>query len=1346
MSATPAGLEDRIAIVGMACRVPGAGDVEAFWRNLVAGVESIETLSEEELRAAGVPEALLQDPRYVRAGGFLPDVEGFDGELFGLTPREAAMLDPQHRLLMECAWHALEHAGHTGGGRRLRVGVYAGVANSAYYHANVRASLDPRDTASAYQALIGGERDFLATRLAYFFDLSGPGVNVQTACSTSLVATHLACQALLAGECDMALAGGAAVRLPQRVGYLYEEGMILSRDGHCRAFDADASGTVIGNGAGMVVLRRLEDALADGDTVHAVILASAVNNDGARKAGYTAPGIEGQAAVVREAQSLAGIDAASIGYVEAHGTGTPLGDPIEVAALTEAFRRSTDARGFCALGSVKSNVGHLDIAAGVVGLIKAALSVARGVIPPSLHLRRPNPALGLEKTPFFVPQSSRPWPAGVRRAAVSSFGIGGTNAHIVLEAPEARPAQRSARRWQVLCTSARTAAAHRNLSGALARYLADKPPAAIADVAFTTGVGRRALEWRRALVCDDASKAAEELRREPVAQPALAQRRVAFVFTDGDEDGVAAGEALASREAVFRSALAEARGAVRNAGLEAAPEARVFALQYALTALWRACGVTPHVALGFGVGEYAAAVAAGALTLAQALRLLAARGDAARLRAAIADLTLSGPSTPWISAGGRRHGKAGAIDPAVLEELGTRPRDAAALRALLEERDLAVLELGPAATLAPWVQSASGPSTVVASSCDAEAEDASHAIAKALARLWSCGVSVDWNGYYSGEERRRVPLPLYPFERTRRWIEPCASQAPAAAAPASAPATLQAHRTTWMRAPGSALPARIGGEWLIAGDLHGLAARLASRLENAGSAVTVAHPGSEDCEAFLRAAREPRIVLLDATYETLVALGATLVRGHTGARLIAVTQELHGVIGNEAVRPLASLVLGPVRVLPQEYPEIACRNVDLAAEADGQSDARLLAECAAEEAPPVVALRGAHRWCPATEPMALAAAPPAGEAPVYLIVGGAGMMGLALARHLHRTEGASLVLVGRTPLPPPGEWRAAADEPVTFDIDAEEPPGDGDKLASLAALQAQGARVLYVAADASDPDALRDAFAKAEARFGRVDVVVHAAAAPAGQAFTAFEQLTAAVAARHFTPKVDGVEALRAIVREKRPRACVLMSSLASVLGGLGFTAYAAANAYLDAVAQCEDGVDGVRWLSLGWDAWQSPQPARAANAGVISRGMIEPADGAEIFRRALASPGASHILVAAGDLGGRLARASRAPGGEPVETASAAVAGPGARVATEDLIASTWRELLGVESIGPDDDFYELGGNSLLATQVVSKLRRALAIELPVRVLFEQTTVAGLARHIDALPARGAAEQALAP
>ena len=513
-----------IAIIGMAGRFPGADDVDSFWRMLSEGREGITRFSRAELEAAGVPARMLDDPRYVPAHGVIPDVDLFDTGYFEFTPAEAAFIDPQHRILLTAGHAALEHAGYDPARYDGLISVYAGAAINTYLQQQVLSNVDQSVTSNHFAVMVGNDKDFLATRLSYKLDLKGPSYTVQTACSTSLVAIHLACQGLINGECDIALAGGVTVKLPQTQGYLFEEGAILSEDGYVRAFDADASGTVLGNGVGVLVLKPLSDAIADRDTIHAVIKGTATNNDGSGKVSFAAPGAAGQTAVIREAHTVSGIHPRTIGYVEAHGTGTRLGDPVEVSALAKAFRAGTTDTGFCAIGSVKSSIGHLDAAAGVAGVIKTVLMMKHRMLVPTLNYRTANPAIDFAGGPFTVSTSAAPWTAdGPLRAGVSSFGIGGTNAHAVLEEAPPAPVTGDSRSGQVLVVSARTPSALRVAAANLAEYLEGEDTASLADVAYTLAVGRRVHEHRLAVSGSDRAELAEALRTALISeQPATA--------------------------------------------------------------------------------------------------------------------------------------------------------------------------------------------------------------------------------------------------------------------------------------------------------------------------------------------------------------------------------------------------------------------------------------------------------------------------------------------------------------------------------------------------------------------------------------------------------------------------------------------------------------------------------------------------------------------------------------------------------------------------------------------------------------------------------------------------------
>ncbi|MCP3805305.1 SDR family NAD(P)-dependent oxidoreductase [Allokutzneria sp. A3M-2-11 16] len=1083
-------LDDGIAIVGMAGRFPGARDVGQLWRNLCDGVESITRFTDEELLAAGVTPQELADPGYVKANPVLDDIELFDAGFFGIAPTEAKLMDPQQRVFLEVAWSALEAAGCDPGRFPGAIGVFAGAAMSTYLIDRLLTDPDLERWASLTQVVLANDKDSLSTRVAHAFDLRGPSYSVQSYCSTSLVAVSQAASSLLGGECDVALAGGVAISVPHRVGYQFQEGGISSPDGSCRAFDRTAEGTPTGNGAAVVVLKRLADALADGDHVHAVIRGWAVNNDGALKAGYTAPGVRGQAAVIAEAIANAGVDPATIGYVEAHGTGTALGDAAEIAALTKAFGPIER----CAIGSAKTNLGHLDRAAGVTGLIKAALAVEHGVIPPSLHFTESRVDLG----PFEVQRELGTWQAQPRRAGVSAFGIGGTNAHVVLEQAPSRPVLPPRPGPHVLLLSARSEAAVDERAAQLASYLRNSPGVDLADVARTLRDGRAEFEHRRAVVATDVADAVAALE-------------------DPDR--------------------------VRGAG---------------------------------GSG---------------------------------------------------------------------------------------------------------------------------------LVKSWLAGEQVEYS-----VDGSLIPLPTYPFQRERHWVDsPGSARNPA----------------DWLRVPRFdpapvRNPAAPEGPFLIFCDRTGLGEELADALAPHGDVLKVwpdghcTNRGEDECslrpdelDDYVRLLDSlpamPRTIVhlwgvtgvedtvdqqLRYGFHSVITLAKAL-SGRGSARLAVVADGLHRVDPADPVSPGKAAVLGPALVVPQEYPGLSCRTIDVRCSVED-----LVAELGWAGTDTRIALRHGRRLV-----QRFVAAPvlnnpiPLKDNGVYILTGGLGKVGRRIAADFaRRLSSPKLVLTGR---------RGVADD--------------------LRELEDAGAEVLVLAADAADPDAMANVVRATRERFGAINGVVHGIGLTAPEEFHPIETMTRENAEAHFTAKIHSLLALDRALDGEELDFCVLQSSISAVLGGLGFAAYAGANAFLDSFAQSRRG-----WISVNWDSWR--ETLADSGIGDSMRELSMSSDeGLRALESVLANP-APQVLIALGALEERLDQWVRDLG-----TVAGPVQGlPSDRAELERRMSALWRQVLGVDELGLEDNFFDSGGNSLMGLQLVKRIGTEFGRMLPAAALFEAPTVRAMVRYLE--------------
>jgi acyl transferase domain-containing protein/acyl carrier protein len=1528
-----------IAIVGMAGRFPGARDLDQFWHNLAEGLESITRLSDQEILESGVPPSWLTNPSYVKAAPILEEPGHFDAGFFGFSPMEAKTMDPQHRLLLELAYEALEHAGHDPDRFQGRIGVFTGAALNTYF---TNVGLSSRLAEEYIPTLIGNDKDFLSTRVSYKLNLKGPSITVQTACSTSMVAVHLARQSLLSEETDMALAGAVSVRVPHRAGYFCDSGGVVSPDGHVRAFDARANGTVFGSGGGILVLRRLADAVSDGDTIHAVIKGSAVNNDGSAKAGYTAPSVNSQADAVVEALANADVEADSISYIEAHGSGTPVGDPIEVRALTKAFRTFTTRSGYCAIGSVKTNVGHLDAAAAVAGIIKTVLALEHRQLPPSLHFTEANPEIGLPSTPFYVNAQLREWTSdGPRRAGVMSTGMGGTNAHLVLEeAPE--PAESGhVHPPHLLILSAKTETALDLATHRLRAFLSGNDSVNMSDVVHTLRVGRKAFPHRRYLVCVDREDAmtalgdasskrvvsgrTDEARRPLIlllpgigdhypgmaydlyeAWPVFKQevdrcaqileahlgidiRSVLYPTSRGwQRKGKSKGIDL--KKMLGRSTDAAEDEDARNLNQTRLAQPALFTIEYAMTRLWQSLGVTPDALVGHSMGEFVAACLAGVMTLDDALRLIATRArlvnelpqgamlavtlpedellpllpeglsisliNGPRLCvvagpvAAVAGfekllneksiicrhvqnahafhsrmldpivtafedevrkVRLKEPTIPYISnVTGTWIAPSEATSPAYWATHATRTaRFSDALHELWQFKNPVLLEAGPGRTLGvlamqhPDRRMGGDPVTVSSIRHDYENQSDVEFLWHGIGRMWLSGAEIKWDKVPSGGRRCRVPLPTYPFERQRYWMEAKSGSANRSeqldlrSEPPAPGLENWFHVPTWERTP---FPSEIrppfrqrDAFWLIVADRYGGGRRLKAKLDGLhldtgfvcfGDEFVQQADGSFELnprraddyvklfrELQGRAAGSINIVHLGSVTrddtETAHSLGAANqdfgfysllhIAQAVGELNVSVpitvgiiSNRLHEVTGEERLGPEMATVLGPCGVIPKEFPNVECFNVDLAdspAIDDLPDDmvAALLSEFAEPHHNQVVAYRGRYRWERRYEQVKLPPSEPAGlrrlrRGGVYLITGGTGGIGLALAKYLAGACQPTLVLTKQTPFPDKSTWRellAASDTP----------PRVSKTIHALLEIEELGAQVEIVVAEASDREQMQRVVDGALERFGTINGVIHAAGIVRAGLIQAKTKETAE---RVLGPKVYGTMILFDLLKKTNLDFLVLFSSITTVSTPYAESDYSAANSFLDAFTYFANAQRRFHTLTINWPGWKEVGQLAELEAlpgvegwkqAALERAIATEA-GLEAFRRALNSD-LKQVIVSPESLEHVLAQ-SRAPfdptmylprmDGRRAPPRSGSPDDGGGQPANEVevALADIWSSVFGIEPIDIHAQFGDLGGHSLLAMQIVSRIRSLYQINFTLREFFEAPTIAQLGSVIE--------------
>lgn len=1371
-----------IAIIGMAGRFPKADNIDQFWANLVSSTDCITRFSREELERMGVSQAALDDPNFVPAAGFIPDQDKFDAHFFEMNPREAANLDPQHRFALEVAWQTLEHAGYTPESVNGSIGVFAGVNMSTYFIFNLLKGDEATTAGDALDTQISVDKDMFASRISYKLNLNGPSIALGTACSTSLVCIHLACQSLLNGESKMALAGGSHLATPNCTGHIYHQGGYSSPDGYCRAFDAKGQGTVGGAGTCFVLLKRLDDALADNDTIYAVIKGSAVNNDGSEKIGYTAPSIVGQTNIIAEAQAVAGVEPDSIRFIEAHGTATELGDPIEFTALTRAFRLQTDKKNFCGIGSVKSNIGHLGMAAGAASVVKAALSLKHKVIPESLNFEKPNPKLDIDNSPFYVIDKLERIEEGEypARAGVSSLGIGGTNAHVVLEEPPATESSDS-RGWQLLVLAAKTPSALDRMSENLADWMKNNPGEKLADAAYTLQVGRKDFAFRRAFVLQDDKPPRLAGQVGPAkgfsGRAGDKKRKVVFMFPGGGTQHVDMARGLYEQEPAFRASLDEcaalfrrkmgldligliypdAARAEEHAATLQKPKnffAALFAVEYSLAKLWMSWGVKPDALIGHSLGEYTAACIAGVFSLEDAVSLICCRGalfekieKGAMLSVTlpadeVRQLLIDGVSIATINDPGRcvvagrlapmqafekilegreiefkrllidTAGHSPMVDP-ILQEFGqflatikfgkpaipfisnmsgdwADPAEIATaaywknhlrqtvrfsdgIATLLEEENTVFVEVGPGNALCSFVRSQlppNSPSVMLNSlrHVKEEKDDQCHLL-ETLGKLWLTGIAPDWKAFHGDEQRKRIALPGYPFERKRYWVE---NRKAATQAGAKLPVADWFWQPAWRLQDISPEVIASGGSQTVLAfaDGRGVIATAAERMRMQGARVILVSQGevfAEDGEDQYRinaAERADYDTLMRHLQDRQIEADAVLhgwcldrtkaeAQGYVNSQLsfvylaqaldaclpsramsiLGVTENREAVLSGDQVDCLQALVAGPARVIPYEFPHIRFATLDIHVGGEPGDvqltnaiavEMRRLCAAAEQQGGDTIALRHGLRFVRDFIPLETVDPKldklPLRQEGVYVITGGLGGVGLAHAQALAAFR-PRLVLLQRAAFPPEQEWDAILAQ-VSQDAVLKE------QIRSIRELRAAGAQVLLLQADVTDAAQTAAALAQARAAFGRIHGLLHCAGY--GE-FVPLRETTRDIIEAVLAPKVRGTQNLLDALADDKLELVLMCSSMSVATTGYGLAGYVAACAYLDAVAQSHRGTAGgegvTRYLSINWDVWSTPlQTARAKNDPALLQRLQEnkmailPREGVEVIYRALAS------------------------------------------------------------------------------------------------------------------------------
>ena len=1267
-----------IAVIGMACRFPGAPDLEAFRDLLINGREGIRFYSAEELAAFGVSENLIKDSRFVPASGELPGADEFDAEFFGVSPREAAFMDPQHRLFLECCHRALEDGALDPAVRGSSIGVYASCGLNTYLHNVLAGSLDLM-TIDGVERLAGNDKDFLATRVSYKLNLCGPSVVVQAGCSSSLLAVHVASQALLSGECNAALAGGVSLSFPTSRGYLYVAEAMFSADGHCRAYDADAHGCSFGDGVGVVLLKRLKDALSDGDRIYAVIKGSAANNDGSSKIGFTAPSISGQVAVIQVAQQLAGFSPDSVGFIEGHGTATELGDPIEVEALREVFGHSR-ATPLCFLGSVKSNIGHLGVASGIAGFIKSVVTIHEGHIPPTLHFRKFSERVSPNTLPLTVNSDLRSWPEQLspRRAGVSSFGVGGTNVHVCLEEPGTPVLKSLANQSQHLFLlsgktesdlkffSAQISGSlnHSTDLGAIARTLRERTVYPIRSTAIASSVDELRLK----------------LQAISIGKNTSTFSRLDLVLPVQDESFCICIETLRKQIPVLQHNYSKIEGILEELVTDQSSanllRKRTFLATYAFVRMLLAMGL--RVNRMYSRSIHLVDLLEGIITIDDAIKLILTEA----LPEGIQPCTLmAGASDIRLLLLGAHDGEGKDPDQQIN---------------LFRDCDN------------PWEQ-----------------------FLEALSQLWLCSVAFDWHSFNTIDPASKVSLPGHPFHPTRFYAE--RSDNSGSSESRSIENTPKVWVESWHRTERSTVAWRSTAATprcvAVCGDRGGFGERFALWLNSCG--ITVIRITSFSSESFSMSPNNPVTVVFDfraldqgdkkesaLARERLNGLRELVLYCEQSVMLpqsiVCVSKGVFSVLGDEVLSPANATLLGALSSVPQEFPGMTTALVDFASDWELASESflfnALLSEVSPLKSSMRVAYRARSRWELQFDKLEIPSNSGISLGGTYIITGGLGTLGWFLALYLVRTYRAHVYLLSRRDFPQRELWEQQISSPSSSaTLQA--------RIAEALEAERAGGTFSFVKGDVSDAQSLTLLCQRIRDSRAGIDAILHLAGASHADSYTTLAQTSAHDIDCHFRPKVDGVDAIARAVNEVGVRSVILFSSISAHLGGAKLFVYAAANAFLGAFARQQTSIGSARWLCIEWDRWE--RGAEPQIAKTLAKHALSDAEGLSLFDSVAEMTDIVQVLATRRDLS---VENQTCTTGEAIIEQFQQVPFDQSS-SPETWLCITMQRILNVSEMGPEDNFFECGGDSLLALQLIDEIERGSGRRISIAAVFDAPT-----------------------